>query len=172
MASEPVKRETQGGDALTTAEMDTLVSVQSDKEFNIKDLEEFDCYSMEALRNRDNSYSKILDCYYQYTGKILKSNPKRQKWFFWVSLFILIASPIQLCVFLWIFRNSDNFIAIAASAVEAVGALMVFPKIIAEYLFNTDEITSINHVVSSIQQYDISLREGIRHTAENKSGEL
>ncbi len=147
-----------------------LVPVKTESDFNgIKaDLIKFDRESLEILKKRDKQYSEILGCYYDYVKKILDKNPSRQEWFFKISLAILIISPIQLILLIW-FGNTENLAVLLASAGEMISALIVFPKIIAEYLFNTNETTNINDVATAIQNYDVAVRKGIRHTVEGSS---
>lgn len=80
---------------------------------------------------------------------------------------MLIASPLQFLICLCVFGNSENLVPLLASLIEVISSLLVFPKIIAEYLFNTNETTSINDIVAAIQEYDLAIRSGIRHTVES-----
>lgn len=157
-------------------------SVSTDDAFNVssqRELNKFDIWSMGELKERDMVYSSLLTSYKEYTEITLDKNPKRQVWFFWAALAILVASPIQFFICLWscfrylqtaeattIEASAQVIAALLASGAETFGALMFLPKIIAEYLFNTNETTSINSIVSAIQNYDIAIRSGIRHTAE------
>lgn len=141
-----------------------IVHIQSDEDFN-KKFKDFETSNLGRLNERDEKYTEILNLYYKYISTILDKNISRQKWFFWLSIIILVASPIQFVVFLWL--KSESMVAIVASVTEVIGALLTFPKIIAEYLFNTNESTNVNDVVTTIQNYDIEVRNGVRHTAEN-----
>lgn len=150
----------------------TVVRVTNDQSFdsNKAELNKFDRQSLEIQKNRDNTYADILSCYYTYIKTILEKNPGRQNCFFWVSLGILIISPIQFIVLagVLIYLNKlDSWQILLTSAGEMISAMIIFPKIIAEYLFNTKETTNINDVVTAIQKYDIEIRNGIRRTVEN-----
>lgn len=148
--------------------------LQNDEAFNLsslKALSAFDIWNLDGLKERDQLYTNLLSSYKIYTESTLLENPKRQECFFHVALSILIISPIQFLVCLWFclshLESIEIIAPLMASGVEMFGALMFLPKIIAEYLFNTNETTSINNIVSAIQNYDISVRSGIRHTAES-----
>lgn len=143
-----------------------LEKIDSDDVFNHKELAQFDRFSMKTLKERDERYTDLLFCYYEYIHKMLKRNLIRQTVFLCISILILVLSPIQFGVVLYFGMNSANIVPILASAAEVIGVMIVFPKIIAEYLFNANETTSMNNIVSTIQQYDISVRSGIRHTVE------
>lgn len=148
--------------------------INSDDAFNTSNqraLSKFDIWSLEELKERDQIYSSLLTSYQNYAEDALDKNPGRQKCFFRIALGILLFSPLQFAVCLIVcLSNMENIAIIApllASSVEMFGALMFLPKIIAEYLFNTNETTSISNIVSAIQNYDISIRSGIRHTVES-----
>lgn len=144
-----------------------IVPVLTDQSFNQVELGNFDRLSIESLKKRDQSYSAILTNYQEYVSSILSANPKRQTVFFIVSIVFLIASPLQFLICLCVFGNSENLVPLLASLIEVISSLLVFPKIIAEYLFNTNETTSINDIVAAIQEYDLAIRSGIRHTVES-----
>ena len=143
-----------------------ITPVTNDQVFNREELSKFDRWNIDSLKARDEIYSSILTCYQQYADTILTRNPWRQTIFFWISIAILVFSPTQFFICLYYLWDSENIVPLIASSVEVLGSLLVFPKIIAEYLFNTNE-TSINNIVAAIQNYDISIRSGIRHTVEN-----
>ena len=145
--------------------------VPDDDLFNQREFARFDRQSMETLQNRDNIYTKILSCYNNYVSTVLNKNSRYQSWFFAISIAILVLTPIQFIVVLIIFGKSGDLIPILTSGLETISALLIFPKIIAEYLFNTDETTNINGIVSTIQNYDLNIRSGIRHTVENGTSE-
>lgn len=149
--------------------------INSDDVFNVSSqraLSEFDIWSLDELRGRDQVYSSLLTSYQSYTEETLAKNPGRQQWFFKIALSVLVISPIQfvVCLVFCLFnmKNISIIAPLLASSVEVFGALMFLPKIIAEYLFNTNETTSINNIISAIQNYDISIRSGIRHTVESR----
>jgi len=144
-----------------------ITPVTNDQVFNREELSKFDRWNIDSLKARDEIYSSILTCYQQYADTILTRNPWRQTIFFWISIAILVFSPTQFFICLYYLWDSENIVPLIASSVEVLGSLLVFPKIIAEYLFNTNETTSINNIVAAIQNYDISIRSGIRHTVEN-----
>lgn len=156
-------------DQVTDLDLRDITPVTSDKFFNHEELSKFDRWNIDSLKARDEIYSSILKCYQEYAKTILTENPARQVLFFNISISLLILSPLQFLLCLYFLRNSENVVPLIASSIEVLGALLVFPKIIAEYLFNTNETTSINNIVAAIQNYDISIRSGIRHTVENHS---
>lgn len=147
-----------------------IAQVKGDDSFNKVDLEKFDNESLEPLKTRDSIYTGILQAYSDYTCHTLTKNKIRQNIFFVVSLIIIIASIIGLGVCICISYYLDKFIPLIASVIETVGALIIFPKIVAEYLFSTTETTNVNSIVEAIQNYDISVRSGIRHSAEGRNG--
>lgn len=149
--------------------LDEVEQVSTDFQFDKADLAEFDRWNVGQLKKRDKKYSDILGSYYSYTNSVLTKNPTRQSWFFWISVSFLIGSPLQFLGCLIASFWFPNAVVLIASVVEVIAALMVFPQIVAEYLFNTNETTSVNDIVTAIQNYDIEVRKGIRHTVESGS---
>lgn len=152
-------------DCLGISEIDLI---KEDESFNRVDLVKFDNESLEPLKIRDSVYTKILEAYNDYTCYTLRKNKRRQSVFFGVSLSIIFFSVILLGICIAVSYFSKNFIPLIASTVETVGTLIIFPRIVAEYLFSTNETTSVNSIVEAIQKYDISIRSGIRHSAEGR----
>lgn len=158
---------------------DSLVSpnsnatpVPTDHAFDQEDLGRFDQWSIEKLKERDELYSSMLSGYEAYVKTVLTSNLVRQEHFYEISMIVLLLSPIQFVVCLsYCMQHLPDVTAIVTlltSITEVLGVLLVIPQIIAKYLFNTGETTSINSIVSAIQTYDIEIRKGIRSTANNK----
>lgn len=115
-----------------------ITPVTNDQVFNREELSKFDRWNIDSLKARDEIYSSILTCYQQYADTILTRNPFRQTIFFWISIAILVFSPAQFFICLYYLWDSENIVPLIASSVEVLGSLLVFPKIIAEYLFNTN----------------------------------
>lgn len=158
-------------EAATTETLTQVIpsdSVNTDLKFNRNDdLVSLDHSNIDSLKNRDTTYTKILDNYAEYARTILAANSARQEIFFWVSFMILICSPIQFFCMLFNAKYDPSLAPLIASTIEFVGAMLVFPKIVAQYLFNTNDITNVNSIVTAIQNYDLETRKEIRQTAEN-----
>lgn len=168
----PVSPDSPQTSPLSESESNHATPVDSDDSFNRIDLERFDKWSVGKLMERDISYTNILSQYEMYVGGVLSNNLTRQDHFYELSMLILFFSPIQffICV-AYCLQHQMEVTAIAAllaSAAEILGVIIIIPKIIAEYLFNTGETTSIKDIVSAIQNYDVEIRQEIRSTAENK----
>ena len=168
----PVSPDSPQTSPLSESESNHATPVDSDDSFNRIDLERFDKWSVGKLMERDVSYTNILSKYEMYVGGVLSNNLTRQDHFYELSMLILFFSPIQffICV-AYCLQHQMEVTAIAAllaSAAEILGVIIIIPKIIAEYLFNTGETTSIKDIVSAIQNYDVEIRQEIRRTAENK----
>ena len=168
----PVSQDSPQTSPLSESESNHATPVDSDDSFNRIDLERFDKWSVGKLMERDVSYTNILSKYEMYVGGVLSNNLTRQDHFYELSMLILFFSPVQffICV-AYCLQHQMEVTAIAAllaSAAEILGVIIIIPKIIAEYLFNTGETTSIKDIVSAIQNYDVEIRQEIRRTAENK----
>ena len=51
---------------------------------------------------------------------------------------------------------------LVAATVALASALIVLPKIIAEYLFNTSDEKNMVEIIKNMQEYDKSVRDKIR----------
>lgn len=155
------------GTDISRIDSQSFSAIEADSIFDRVELGGFDRWNLTNLKKRDDVYLDILEKYRSYIEILLSRNPRRQTVFLIISTALLIISPIQFIVCLLVFGDSQNIAALIASAAEVVSSLLVFPKIIAQYLFNTNETTNINNVVEAIQNFDIEIRSGIRHTAES-----
>lgn len=152
----------------TLTQVNPSDSVNTDLKFNRNDdLVSLDHFNIDSLKNRDTTYTEILDDYAEYARTILEANSARQEIFFWVSFMILVFSPIQFFCMLYNAKYDPSLAPLIASTIEFVGAMLIFPKIVAQYLFNTNDITNVNNIVTAIQSYDLETRKEIRQTAES-----
>lgn len=87
---------------------------------------------------------------------------KQKKWFkiifFTVIMLLMIFIVISPFVMVLVFRKQMTDVtllgAIIASLVELVSAILVLPKIIAEYLFNKAEDANMMKIIESMQTYN------------------
>lgn len=146
--------------------------VNDDTQFNRNEaLQNYDKVILENLEKRDGEYYNILTKYRQYVEKMLDANPGRQSWFFVISIIILVLSfgvlAFVLCAA--VVTGNPNIVAIITAATETLVSFLVFPRIIAEYLFNTNENANIKDIVNSLRQHDIKLSEDVRNMLRNKN---
>jgi len=82
-----------------------------------------------------------------------------KKAFFWmimVIMFLLVASLCVVCILSVVFRSTDLKIlaAVGSLFIESITAIIVLPKIIAEYLFNKEEEANRIEIIKAMQEYN------------------
>lgn len=74
---------------------------------------------------------------------------------FLVFIFALIIAACK--------ENTIHIVSeLVAATVALASALIVLPKIIAEYLFNTSDEKNMVEIIKNMQEYDKSVRDKIR----------
>jgi len=79
----------------------------------------------------------------------------------------LFVMNVAAFVFAFLRLDSENFVtvllAIFTSGTGLVTAVMVIPRIIAEYLFNPDEDKEVTEIILRMQATDIKDKQGTRN---------
>ena len=85
--------------------------------------------------------------------------------FFTVIMFLFVALFLTPIILLFCFQNLITSISIVitilTSFAELISAIIVFPKIIAEYLFNKGEEENVYRVLEKMQEINESKHEHI-----------
>lgn len=122
-----------------------------------------------ALKDRDYKNSQLFQSYIDYYNKKSKTNLFLKKAFFWFFMIfmsvIIVAIPVGIIVLASIgkLNNSTIITAFTSSVISMVTAIIVIPKIIAQYLFSLKEDEVISSLVLKIQEND----EATRHLHNN-----
>lgn len=134
---------------------------------------------IKSVLEHNNEYNTLLSSYAGFLSRTLKSKRIMKNIFFVISiLLILLVTLIMFfglyCFFCDIKNNSSDdykkyILEIISSMTPFVSTLMVIPKIIAKYLFNSNEEATANKIVKNIQNYDNGIRE--REEKREKSQE-
>ena len=136
------------------------------KYFDKDPLIELQKNDIEGLKKRSQHISKLYESYVEYYKNKCDLNIKLKQSFFNFFMiflaFIIIAIPIIILIISLICDlYDDELIAIvASSAASIITAIIIIPKIIAKYLFSTDEDTVISELLKEIQNNDIETRKG------------
>ena len=122
-----------------------------------------------ALKNqitlRDEHYTDLLSDYIVITR--WRNNLKEfHKWIFFWGIFIasLVGIKLMYSIFKTVLANNDIYIIIDAipilitSLVSFVATIIVVPRTIAEFLFNTHEEENITKIIMHTQEHDASGR--------------
>ncbi len=133
-----------------------------------------------ALRDKDyenlgkhgQQYTEILDTYSKHLNKTLSLKRLMKKVFFWVAVGIMGFCILGIIAFVIVvaanaknenFNIQDYIVPLFTSITSFLTVFIVIPKIIAKYLFNSNEDDVMKNVVSSIQDYDKFVRGDLRN---------
>lgn len=112
------------------------------------------------LENYQKTDRKLLDTLND-TVDLLKNRETQKanfkKWFFIIIMFLFFVLCISPLVMVFYFRDiitDQSFIVtILGTLIELVTAIIVLPKIIANYLFNLDEDRAYFQLISELKSY-------------------
>lgn len=90
--------------------------------------------------------------------------------FFWlvmISFLVLIVTPLIIVLVAHKYSDITVIVALVASLVELVTAIIVLPKIIAKYLFNKEEDAHMLKIINSMQRYNEKKHDYIGSSEKN-----
>lgn len=134
-------------------------SIDFDKDFVEMDIS----FNKQASSKEDheNSYTTILTTYANNIEKTLKDKHDYKKWFFYVSLGILVLTFLATFGILTVVAFRDlpvsclEWVSIVAPAtISFLTIFIIIPEIITKYLFNLEEEKYMYRIIKSIQDYD------------------
>ncbi len=150
-------------DTLAEIESDTAQSLDLERvEDDNLDEDEFD--SAKNYLARDRLYTKLLSKYIDQSESKAADNRFLKKCFFWAIVSILGAIVIGIAVVFIIMAAKGaesvvNGILAVGGTGSLVSAILVLPKIIAEYLFPKNEEQYMLDIVQRMQNNDTDMRE-------------
>ena len=128
--------------------------------------EDLECYDKGYLVGHNKQYSDLLEIYVKNAKGTLTEKLLYKKIFFWGCIGVLGLMFLVFILALIIAAYKENTIHIVSELVAATvalaSALIVLPKIIAEYLFNTSDEKNMVEIIKNMQEYDKSVRDKIR----------
>lgn len=144
---------------------DILDSIDEDSEIEKSD------ESSKRNESRTRTMISILESYQKTDKKLLdtlndtvdllkdreKEKVKLKKYFFNIIMFVFFLLCVSPVAMLYFFRNiitNQSFIVtILGTFVELITAIIILPKIIANYLFNLDEDKAYFQLISELKIY-------------------
>lgn len=128
-------------------------SYESDAEFNI-----------DVVSNHEKCYTDILRAYSENLEKTLVRKLFYKKCIFWLSFALLIIFPILILAVIIIiagfqyygcYINMAEWCSIIIPAlISFLTVFIVIPKVITQYLFNSNEEKYMSDIIKHIQDYD------------------
>lgn len=130
----------------------------------------------DSLSRHSENYDDILKNYTNHVSETLKSKRNMKLAFFIVALSTmgLTVLSIAACVIIIAinaqnesFDVQDYIVPVVSALVSFLTTFIVIPKIIAEYLFNSNEDSVMKDIVSSIQDYDKFIRNDLHKSSSD-----
>lgn len=105
----------------------------------------------------DKEFGRFLSNYVDIQQKKEEQKLHFKDQFFWfvmISFFALMLTPFVLSISIGKFSDITVIISFVTALIEVVSAIIVLPKIIAKYLFDSEEDRHLIHIIRSMQQYN------------------
>lgn len=122
------------------------------------------------LDGANENFSEILRHYVRKIKESYNSNKIKKEEYYTLFKRIFISSYIAfilstvVCLVLYlIFEDIAIFSVMIPFFLEALSVTIIIPKIIAEYLFNTEEEKNLSEVINNIQKHNESVRNNSRN---------
>lgn len=149
----------QMDDLLCDSDEENVNIIESDESEDISNATEFRRQERENYLKVDEQFKQFLSDFVSNQNE--KDNQKRKLkesffWFIMVCFSILIVSPIGvLGLIIWGKLSDVSAVgAIVSILIELVSAILVLPKIIAEYLFDKEEDKNMMDLIKNMQDYN------------------
>lgn len=126
--------------------------------------ESINTQNSESAKKEAQSYFKINEAFEEFLNDFVKhQNAKENEKLIFKAVFfvvimlcftILLIVPIILIVLLRKSSEITIVIALISALVEMISAILVLPKIIAQYLFDKEEDRNVLDIIKNMQQYN------------------
>ena len=117
------------------------------------------------LNRTNDGFSSLLDHYVFKVQDTYDRNQSKKDEFYelfkniLVYSYIFLAITLALCVLIYLIIGEPIIItAVIPSFIESLSVTIIIPRIIAEYLFNTEEEKNLAEVINNIQKHNDSVR--------------
>lgn len=120
--------------------------------------------SKDFIRMETDSYIRIDKEFERFLANFVKSQNEKEKQklhfkdqFFWlimIGFFSLMILPLIIVISSSRISDTSMIVALISTLIELVSAIIVLPRIIAEYLFNKEEDKNMIEIIKSMQEYN------------------
>ncbi len=132
----------------------------------------------EFLNRERDSYIKIDEEFGRFLKDFVDEQEESGKqkihlkeqffWFIMIGFLVLLFTPVFIILSVKYLSDSAFVISFISVLVELVSAIIVLPKIIAEYLFNKEEDESMMEIIKNMQDYNEKKHLHIEKSSESK----
>lgn len=121
------------------------------------------------LNRANKDFSKLLNHYVKKIEYSFNKNKVRKAEYYelfkrvFITSYVIFVVSLALCLILYlIFKDAALFTLLIPPSVELLSVTIIIPKIIAQYLFNTDEEKNLSEIISNLQKYYADVRNNTR----------
>lgn len=114
-----------------------------------------------AKERHEAAYTDILDAYIDNVKKTVEVKQGYKSKVFWLAIVLLIAVFLLLCgLLIWVGTTeqeidiAERCSLIIPAMVSFLTVFIVIPRVITEYLFNSEEEKYMSEIIKNIQTYD------------------
>lgn len=133
--------------------------------------------SNDFINREKDSYIKIDQEFNRFLHNFVNIEEKKEQqklnlkdqffWFIMIGFLALMLTPLIIVIVGRNMSNASMIVSLITALIELVSAIIVLPKIIAEYLFNKEEDANMIQIIKNMQEYNEKKYEYIEKKQED-----
>ena len=133
--------------------------------------------SNDFINREKDSYIKIDQEFNRFLHNFVNIEEKKEQqklnlkdqffWFIMIGFLALMLTPLIIVIVGRNMSNASMIVSLITALIELVSAIIVLPKIIAEYLFNKEEDANMIQIIKNMQEYNEKKHEYIEKKQED-----
>ena len=133
--------------------------------------------SNDFINREKDSYIKIDQEFNRFLHNFVDIEEKKEQqklnlkdqffWFIMLGFLALMLTPLIIVIVGRNMSNASMIVSLITALIELVSAIIVLPKIIAEYLFNKEEDANMIQIIKNMQEYHEKKHEYIEKKQED-----
>lgn len=123
------------------------------------------------LNKANKDFSSLLNHYVEKVKYSFDTNKSKKNEYYdlfkrvFITSYVIFVLSLVICLILYlIYKDVVLFTLLIPPIIELLSVTIIIPKIIAQYLFNTDEEKNLSEIISNLQKY----YEDVRNNSRNK----
>ena len=133
--------------------------------------------SNDFINREKDSYIKIDQEFNRFLHNFVDIEEKKEQqklnlkdqffWFIMLGFLALMLTPLIIVIVGRNMSSTSMMVSLITTLIELVSAIIVLPKIIAEYLFNKEEDANMIQIIKNMQEYNEKKHEYIEKKQED-----
>lgn len=124
------------------------------------------------LNKANRDFSSLLNHYVEKVKYSFNTNKSKKNEYYdlfkrvFITSYVIFVLSLVICLILYLIcKDVVLFTLLIPPIIELLSVTIIIPKIIAQYLFNTDEEKNLSEIISNLQKY----YEDVRNNSRNKT---